>query len=580
MGYAARPRAPAPTGPAARRRRAGFTVPEDVVAAIERRWPWVLGGMMLVEAIVLLYMGRGLTFYFDEWDFVQNDYGGGLHSLLVAHVGNISVLPAAVYKVLYHLAGLNHYAIYRLAVIVLHLLAAGLVFVPAARRIPRFPALLACALVLFLGAAWEDLLWPFQIGYMLSIVGGLGAWVALDGDGHGADVLAMLCVVLATGSSSLGLAVIVGVAVELAWQRQWRRGWIVLVPAAIYLLWYLGYGESQVTRNALINAPGFAADLAAAAFGGLFGRGLDWGRPLAVVGVALLALELSQRRYVSPRLAGLLASAVALWTITAAARSTISAPETSRYVYMGAVLIVLVAVELIRTVAIPARASLMASAVVAVAAVTGLTVLHAGSGGLRATSQVLKAELAALEVAGRYTPPTYRPDPQRAPQIVAASYLHSVRSIGSSPAESRDGLSAAEPAARAAADQVLLALEPPRLAPAAQSASAALAPAPELEGLLGGVAAQQAQCISFQPAAARTLTAQLTPPAGGAVVTDRGGGPVALGLKRYGDGYVPVAAAVAPRTAESVRLPADGAGVPWRMQMSSSSPFVVCGLLP
>src|SRR5271165_2231049 len=122
MGYAARPRAPAPTGPAARRRRAGFTVPEDVVAAIERRWPWVLGGMMLVEAIVLLYMGRGLTFYFDEWDFVQNDYGGGLHSLLVAHVGNISVLPAAVYKVLFHLAGLNHYAIYRLAVIVLHLL--------------------------------------------------------------------------------------------------------------------------------------------------------------------------------------------------------------------------------------------------------------------------------------------------------------------------------------------------------------------------------------------------------------------------------------------------------------------------
>jgi len=35
----------------------------------------------------------------------------------------------------------------------------------------------------------------------------------------------------------------VGVAVELVWARRWRSAWIVLIPAFLYLLWYLGYGK-------------------------------------------------------------------------------------------------------------------------------------------------------------------------------------------------------------------------------------------------------------------------------------------------------------------------------------------------
>ncbi len=95
----------------------------------------------------------------------------------------------------------------------------------------------------------------------------------------------MVCLIVSAGSSSLGIPIMVGVAVELAWLRRWRAGWIVIVPAVLYVVWYLSYGESQITRNGLINAPGFAADLAAAAFGGLIGRGLDWGRPLALLGL-------------------------------------------------------------------------------------------------------------------------------------------------------------------------------------------------------------------------------------------------------------------------------------------------------
>jgi hypothetical protein len=48
---------------------------------------------MLLAAVLLLYMGRGLSFFYDDWDFVTHDYGGGIHSLLVAHVGKHFVLP-------------------------------------------------------------------------------------------------------------------------------------------------------------------------------------------------------------------------------------------------------------------------------------------------------------------------------------------------------------------------------------------------------------------------------------------------------------------------------------------------------
>ncbi len=371
---------------------------ERIVDGVERHSRWVLPALLALSAALLLYMGRGLSFFYDDWDFVTHDYGGGLHSLLQAHVGNISVFPIALYKVLFHLVGLNHYAVFRLVVIVLHLACGGMIFLLASRRISTLPALLAAGLILFMGAAWEDLLWAFQVGYLLSVAGGLACWVLLERRDRLGDVLAMFCLLVSVGSSSLGIAVMVGVFVELAWERRWRSLWIVLIPAFLYLLWYSGYGESQLTENGVINAPGFAEDLAAAAFGGLVGRALEWGRPLALLGALTVVVRLVRPIAVSARLTGLLATAVALWAVTALARSTVSQPETSRYIYLGAVVIVLIGVELLREVAITARASAVAAMLVAVCAVTGLTVLHAGAMGLRSTSSAVTARAGCARI--------------------------------------------------------------------------------------------------------------------------------------------------------------------------------------
>jgi hypothetical protein len=553
---------------------------ERAVAAVDRNWRWALAVLLLVDGVLLLYMGRGLTFFYDDWNFVTEDYGGGIHSLLRAHVGNISVFPIAIYKVLFHLVGLNHYAVFRCVAIVLHLICGGLVFVLASRRVPRVPALLAAALILFLGAAWEDLLWAFQIGYLLSVAGGLAAWVLLERRSRPAEIAAMLCLVVSVGSSSLGIAVIIGVAVELTWERRWQAGWIVVVPALLYVLWYLGYGESQVTSESLMHAPGFAADLAAAAFGGLVGRGLEWGRPLAVVGLLVLLGRLARPLPVSARLAGLIATGVSLWIVTAAARSTISTPETSRYIYLGAVVIVLIGVELLRGVAIALRVSAVAAVVVAGCAVTGLTVLHDGAMNLHATSKTVTADLGALELAAAYAPPGYQPDPQGAPQILAGPYLHTVRSIGSTPADTAAQIITSEAGPRAAADTVLVQLGAIKLEPLGAVKSSALAPAPATVSLVGAQEVQSGGCLRLAPIPGAQMSGVFTLPAGGVLIRNQGSAPVSFAAKRFGETFIPLPDPLNARSLTVVSIPLDATQVPWQLQVTTASPFLICRRQP
>jgi hypothetical protein len=548
------------------------------VVAVERHWRWALGLLLALDAALLLYMGRGTTFFFDDWDFVIHDYGGGLHSLLLAHVGNISIFPVAVYKVLFHVVGLDDYGAFRLVVIALHLIAAALIFTLASRRVERLPALLATALILFLGAAWEDLLWAFQVGYLLSIVGGLAAFVLIERRDRLGDVSAMAALILSIGSSSLGIPLVVGVVVELVWARDWRRLWLVVVPALLYFVWYLGYGESEITSSSLINAPGFAADLAAAAAGALVGRALEWGRPLAVLGLLVVAVRLIRPGPISPRLAGLLSTAVMLWIVTATARSTTSAPETSRYVYLGAVAIVLIGVELLRGSVVPVRASAVAMVLVVLAALTGLTVMHNGAAGLRSTSQTLAAELGAVQIAAAYVPAELQPDPSRAPQIVAGPYLHTVQAIGSAPGDTPSELIATDPASRTSAESLLIKLEGVSLAPAGAGLErhAALTP-PLLAGVNGSPPKRLSRCWTTTAVNLGSYTEFVLPERG--LLVRATGQPVDVTVRRFSPPPSGVdLGAVAPHGRSLLKVPRDGSGRPWFARVSSGAPSEVCGV--
>ena len=85
--------------------------------------------------------------------------------------------------------------------------------------------------MLFLGTAWPDVLWPFQIGFLSSLAAGIGALLALDREDRRGDVIAAVLLGVALASSSLGLPLLAALALEVLGRPDRRsRWWIVALP--------------------------------------------------------------------------------------------------------------------------------------------------------------------------------------------------------------------------------------------------------------------------------------------------------------------------------------------------------------
>jgi hypothetical protein len=131
-----------------------------------------LVGLLAVGFVVLMLAGRHLTFFFDEWNFILDRRGGSLGSFLDPHNGHIVLFEVSIYKALLATVGLRHYWPYQAINTLLHLACVALLFILARRRVSGWTALGLAALLLFMGSAYQDLLWPFQIGWFGSVAGG------------------------------------------------------------------------------------------------------------------------------------------------------------------------------------------------------------------------------------------------------------------------------------------------------------------------------------------------------------------------------------------------------------------------
>ena len=135
---------------------------------------------------------------------------------------------------------------YRVVSTALFLLSAALLFVFLRRRVGDWPAVAATAIVLFLGAAWEDLLWSFQMTYFGSMAAGLGALLALERGDRRGEAVACALLVVSVVFGSLGLSFAIGAAVYvLLLPERRRRLYVFLVPLAVYALWWLGWGHDR-----------------------------------------------------------------------------------------------------------------------------------------------------------------------------------------------------------------------------------------------------------------------------------------------------------------------------------------------
>ena len=406
-----------------------------------------MAAIAVVAFAVIMYLGRGIDFYFDEWNFILDRRGHSLDAFLQPHNEHIVLVPVIVYKVLLAVAGLGHHWPYLAALALMHVALGVGVYLLTSRRLGGGPV--SSPPRSSSSWAWRGrtCCGPSRSASSArcSAASGPGSrWTAATA---AAMSLACLALVLGTASSSLGVPLAVGVGAEILVQRRWRALWVALVPVALYGLWYLGYGVSDVTGEGVFHAMAWAVTAVTAAAGALFGVGTDWGRTLVILGVLVLGWR-TALLMPSARLVGVLTGGIVFWLLTGAARSVFQPPvppETSRYLTLGAIVLLLAAVELARGMRLPPALLVYAAMITLAAVALGLPTLRDNARQLRTFGTLTRAELGALELSAARVPAGYPPDASTNPQLHAGPYLAAVKAYGSSAADSPRELEARPP---------------------------------------------------------------------------------------------------------------------------------------
>ena len=535
----------------------------------------VLPVLMALAAAFFAYQGRGFVFHFDEWNWIMNRRAWNAAVFLEPHNEHAVAVPMLIFKLLFVTVGLDDYWPYRLVVLAFHLTIVALVFALARRRVLDALALVAAIPILFLGAGWENIVWPFQITFLGSVAAGLGMLLALDRRDARGDGAASLLLALSLASSSLGLPVAVAALVEvLARPRRSQRLWLVALPVAAYGLWQLAYGSRTLRLSNVATIPTYAADSAAAVFGALAGLNVTWGRPIALIVLILLARHLVLGNRVTVRFAAVTAALASFWILAGLSRG-IGGAGSSRYVYVGAVFIVLAAVELAPPVRWSRPASAVLLAVLATFLVGNWAAMRGGVDHLRSVSGFIRAELAALELAGPSTNPEYRVDMARAPDITAGAYFEAVNELGS-PADSLDELRRRRERERQAADVVLtlalgVAVEPP-------DPERVTGAPPAVDDVFVGDVAMRDSCVEYRPVPPGGHV-DVTLPRGGIAIDAAEGATVVVRLRRFGNDYPEVPTATVAAGARVTLSPRpDRAPDAWHARLSSEAPVMACSL--
>ena len=174
------------------------------------------------------------------------------------------------------------------------------------------------------------------------------------GDDRVGDVGASIALAISVACSGVGLPFVGAVTLELLLRRKtWRRLWVPLIPLALWGVWYLQYGQSQVKGSNIHLVPENAAQMGSAAVGALLGLSMDDGHvPLALLGIVVVVVLAVDRR-ISPRFAAVLALPLGYWILTSLSRAQFGDPAASRYLYPGAIFVVLALSELVPRLRVP-----------------------------------------------------------------------------------------------------------------------------------------------------------------------------------------------------------------------------------
>jgi hypothetical protein len=307
----------------------------------------IVGVAAALTAATLLWLTHTYSFYFDEWTFILTAPDWTWVTYLQPHNEHPSILFRLLYAALLNTVGMRSYVPYMAVLVVLHAANVVLLFLVVRRRgAGDAVALGSAALLLVLGAGWENILWAFQMAWLASVACGMGMLLALQGP-PGRRSLA-LAAGLATASlmfSGIGLTFAAFAVVMLAGTPGRRREVLWFVPLGVAVVaWYLAFGRAGTppdpppTAANIVHVPLYAAWGLGQSIAGLIGEGGAWGPPALVV--AALATGLTWWRHRPDGFAlGALAALVTLYVVTGLTRAQLGYAQSGsgRYVYEGAV---------------------------------------------------------------------------------------------------------------------------------------------------------------------------------------------------------------------------------------------------
>jgi len=297
--------------------------------------------------LTILRLGFGMTFFSDEWAFIQNRSLADPATWWGPHNEHWSTIPVLVYRAMVETVGIGSYVPYLALVALLHLAVATLVYALLERSSGPLLALSGSAIVLFFGSGLENVYWGFQIGFVGALAFGLGAiWLTELGPTQARALAAAMLLLASVATQGVGLFMCVAVGIEWLLDPRWRRYVIVLViPAAAFLAWYVAIGRFGVATfrdpfssdallaispsimRGLSNAFGAIAGLPLFGFV-VFAAFTTWGTRNLV------------RDDLHPRVIGLLAAIAVQYALIGAVRAQLfdGAIDYTRYTYVSGIL--------------------------------------------------------------------------------------------------------------------------------------------------------------------------------------------------------------------------------------------------
>jgi hypothetical protein len=602
---------------------------------------WACFGAASVAAIVLIGVeANGTTFSGDDWAYLYRLANQSLPSAMFdSPPGTYLVaLPMLVYAALAELFGIDSYVPHRIAGLLLLVLAAGLLLEWARRRVGYAAALPGAVLMLFFGAASEVVVIPMRFPSQLAICAGLAMLLALDRKDSRGDVAAFVLAAVALLSHPVALGFVAVAVVRVALEvpdRRRRRSWMLL-PPVLYGIWLAALHPSPETgyESRPSDVVSFAADYFVAVSGALSGvfespwtDGPDfingWSTAIAIFAVAALAIGVIAIARAGTLPGGLMAAlaglAVGLISPAFSPAGLLRVPDAPRYLYPGAIFVLLVVVELVKAYPLGGRARPLAAGLAALVFISALTanvaLLEKRASTTVDASRVLKAELGALEFTrggqdsaarvggGRpaeedglahliFAVNPMGNDPQLLADAAPAFFL--ISDAYGSPAYGTSALRAAPVPLRQEADRVLAAAIPIELS-AVERASARSGNPPTVHERYGNRAVVRGSCLVLLPGPESSAApstpplpegdapplVQLSVPPGELRIQARGNTRPALRVGRLsGQPIYPITWPSGERAA-SLSLPRAGLGtMPWSLVVYSDRQTKVCARRP